>query len=246
MIPAIAASKQPIGMGAFSLAVATLITMLLVCIPSGTLAEATEKDSALWGGGLFLVEPESGFDYSLEYQFRYSDDLNSLGAQFVEAMTYHKASPNLLLNGGYRFTERPDRNEHRLYLGGFLDLTKSARGMLPTQDDFRATLQIGYQHDFNTSFDDTIMDSNSIRWVLVTSRPATEKLKPFLLAGVLTTWNDAYSFGIDRIRLGGGVHYRLNKNSRLRIRYMWEKSRFRSPQKNTNIFWLRYERRFGH
>ena len=127
-----------------------------------------------------------------------------------------------------------------------MDLTRTSRGLLPVQDSFRATLQVGYQHDFNTSFDDTIMDSSSIRYVLVVSTPVTERIKPFLLAGVLTTWNEAYSFGVDKVRLGGGVHYQLNKNSRLRIQYMWEKSRFRSPQKNTNIFWLRYEKRFGN
>jgi len=233
-------------MKVFSRVLATPIATLLLCMPSGVLAESTTKDTALWGGGFFLVEPESGLDYSLEYQFRYSDNLNSLGSQFVEAMGYHKASPNLLLNGGYRFTERPDHNEQRLYLGGFLDLTKSSRALLPTQDNFRATLQVGYQRDFNTSFNDTLMDSNSIRWIVVVSETATEKVRPFLLAGVLTTWNDAYSFGIDKIRLGGGFHYRLNKDSRLRIQYMWEKFRFRNPQKNTNIFWVRYERRFGH
>ena len=225
---------------------AMLFVVFFLIVPSVTFAEDTEEDVAIWGGGLFLVEPDSGIDYSLEYQFRYSDDLDSLGSQFVEAMAYHKASPNVLLNGGYRFTERPDHNEQRLYFGGFMDLTRTSRGLLPAQDNFRATLQVGYQRDFNTSFDDTIMDSNSIRWVLVASTPVTQRIKPFLLAGVLTTWNEAYSFGVDKVRLGGGIHYQLNKNSRLRIQYMWEKFRFRSPQKNTNIIWLRYEKRFGH
>ena len=93
-------------MAVFSKMLAMSLAVFFIFVPSVTFAEDTEEDVALWGGGLFLVEPDSGIDYSLEYQFRYSDDLDSLGSQFVEAMGYHKASPNVLLNGGYRFTHK--------------------------------------------------------------------------------------------------------------------------------------------
>jgi hypothetical protein len=110
---------------------------------------------------------------------------------------------------------------------------------------FRATLQVGYQHDFNVAFDDEVMDSDSVRLILVASKSINEKVRPFLLGGVLTTWNDAYNFGVDKIRLGGGFHYRLTEHSRLRVQYIWEKAKFRSPETQTNILWFRYEARFG-
>lgn len=208
-------------------------------------AEDTEIDTALWGGGLVLFEQPGTLDYSMEYQFRLADNMSSLNNHFVEFLGYHKASENLLLNGGYRFTRRGSRKEHRLYAGSFIDLTRSGRGLVPDNDQFRLTLQIGYQHDFDVSFDDEIMDSDSVRWILVASKPINQKIRPFLLAGVLTTWNDAYDFGVDKIRLGGGFHYQLSEKSRLRVQYIWEKFKFVSPQKQTNIFWLRYETRFG-
>jgi len=219
--------------------------LALLLASSLSLAESTETDSALWGGGLFLWETENTLDYSVEYQFRLGDHMESLSSQFVEGLGYYKANENLLFNGGYRFTRRSSREEHRLYFGGFLDLSKSRQGLALDVKEPRVTLQVGYQHDFDVKFDDEIMDSDSVRWILMASKPATENIRPFLLGGVLTTWNDAYSFGVDKIRLGGGVHFQLSKNSRVRAQYIWEQARFREPRKNTHILWLRYEMRFG-
>jgi hypothetical protein len=210
-----------------------------------TRSEQTETDSALWGGGLALVETPGVLDYSVEYQFRLDDDMSNLNSQFVEFLGYHKATENLLLNGGYRHTRRSSNSEHRLYMGGFVDLTRSGRSLDIEAKEFRATLQVGYQHDFNVVFDDEVMDSDSVRLILIASKPISEKVRPFLLGGVLTTWNDAYNFGVDKIRLGGGFHYRLTEQSRLRVQYIWEKANFRSPETQTNILWFRYEARFG-
>ena len=171
--------------------------------------------------------------------------MTSLSSHFLELMTYKKANESLVFNGGYRYTLRPDRDEHRLYVGGFWDMTRDKHGVVDDPDRVRVVLQIGYQHDFNVKFDDRLMDSNSIRWILIASHQATEKIRPFLLAGVLTTWNDAYSFGVDKLRLGGGMAVTIGSRSRLRAQYIFERSFFRSPMENTNIFWLRYEANFG-
>ena len=223
--------------------VVVLVTLLLT--PYIVQAEETETDSALWGGGVFYFETGKTFDFSAEYQIRMDDHMSSLSSQFGEFLGYYKAADNLLLNGGYRFTRRPGRSEHRFYLGGFWRLTGNPLVQGGDSKQLRAVLQIGYQHDFDVMFDDRLMDSDSMRYILVVSKPATATLTPFLLAGVLTTWNDAYDFGIDKIRLGGGVVFRLTENSRLRSQYIWEEFRFRRPVKRTNIIWLRYERKFG-
>lgn len=223
---------------------ATLLVALLL-VSSGIFAEETINDSALWSGGLVLFENEDSIDYSVEYQLRLDDHMSSFSNHFVEFMGYQKVNENLILNGGYRFTRRTEHVESRLYFGGFLDLTRTARGIATKPDQFRVTLQVGYQHDFTTKIDDRIMGSNSIRWVFVASKPATKKITPFLLAGVLTAWNVAYSFGIDKIRLGGGIAYHATEHSRLRMQYIWEEARFMTPQKRTNILWLRYERILG-
>jgi len=132
-------------------------------------AEETETDSALWGGGVFYFETGKTFDFSAEYQIRMDDHMSSLSSQFGEFLGHYKAADNLLLNGGYRFTRRPGRSEHRIYLGGFWSLTGNPllEGSDPKQ--LRAVLQIGYQHDFDVMFDDRLMDSDSIRYILVVS-----------------------------------------------------------------------------
>jgi len=220
-----------------------LITLLYVS--PVVFAQETTYDSALWMGALALWENENSLDYSVEYQLRLADHMSSYSNDFVEFMGYKKLNENVLFNGGYRFTRRTDHNESRLYFGGFLDLTKTARGIEINPDQFRATLQIGYQHDFNAEFDNAMMGSNSIRWILVASKPASKKITPFLLAGVLTTWNDAYNFGIDKIRLGGGLAIHVTPRSRVRCQYIWEQSRFMTPEKRTNILWVRYEMILG-
>jgi len=220
----------------------------LVCVFtlfSAPLAAETETDSALWTGGLFLVERDKGLDYSVEYQLRLGDHMSSLSSHFLEFQGYRKTSPSLLLYGAYRYTRRPDHDENRLVFGGFLDLTRLNKSSWENPHRFKAILQLGYQHDFDVEFDDQLMNSNSIRWILVGSKPATETITPFLLAGVLTTWNDAYSFGIDKIRLGGGFSWKITQRSRLRSQYIWEEFRFRTPKKHTNIIWIRFEMILG-
>ena len=202
-------------------------------------------DNALWTGALFLWERDKNPHYSAEYQVRLDDNMTALSSHFLEFMAYKKVNEALLFNAGYRFTRRPDHDENRLYVGGFWDMTRSPHSPPDDADRLRIVLQVGYQHDFNTKFDDRLMDSNSIRWILTASRQATEKIRPFLLAGVLTTWNDAFSFGADKLRLGGGIAVTATNRSRIRAQYIFERSFFGSPLKNTNIFWLRYEASFG-
>lgn len=225
--------------------VSAVLLLMFFCASSAVYAQDTSYDSALWMGALALWENENSLDYSVEYQLRLDEHMSSYSNDFVEFMGYKKFNRNLLFNGGYRFTRRTDHNESRLYFGGFLDLTKTGRGIKINPGQFRATLQIGYQHDFNAKFDDTLMGSNSIRWILVVSRPISKRVTPFLLAGILTTWNNAYNFGVDKIRLGGGLAVHVTPKSRLRCQYIWEKSRFVTPEKHTNILWLRYEMIFG-
>ena len=221
-----------------------LLTVLLFTCPYIS-AQETTTDSALWSGGLVLFQSEEeskdSIDYSVEYQLRLDDHMSSFSNHFVEFLGYKRLNENLLFNSGFRFTQREDHAESRLYFGGFLDLTKTEMGVRANPDRFRATLQIGYQHDFHVSNNDEFMGSNSIRWILVASKPLSKKITPFLLGGVLTTWNDAYNFGVDKIRLGGGLVFHPTARSRIRTQYIWEKARFMSPAKQTNIIWLRYE-----
>ena len=45
--------------------------------------------------------------------------------------------------------------------------------------------------------------------------------------------------------MGGGIAYHATEHSRLRMQYIWEEARFRTPQQRTNIIWLRYEMVMG-
>jgi hypothetical protein len=221
-----------------------LSTLLSLLLCSSVFGE-TESDSAMWSGGLFLWQTDSKLNFSGEYQVRLDQNMSALSSHFLEGMSYKKAGRSLLFNAGYRYTLRPDHDEHRLYIGGFWDMTRDRHSVVDDPGRVRIVLQVGYQHDFNVSIDDQFMDSDSIRWILIASHQASEKIRPFLIAGVLTSWNDAYSFGADKMRLGGGIAVTIGSRSRLRTQYIFERSFFRTPMKNTNIVWLRYEADFG-
>lgn len=222
-----------------------VVIACLALFTSSSAAAQTNTDSALWAGGLFLFERETGLDYSVEYQLRLAEHMSSLSSHFLEFQGYHKTTSSLLLYGAYRYTRRPDHDENRLVFGGFWELTKSDKPVWENPDRFKAVLQIGYQRDFDVEFDDELIQSNSIRWVLVGSKPATETVTPFFIAGVLTTWNESYSFGVDKIRLGGGISWKLTERSRMRAQYIFERAYFMTPEKKTNIIWLRYEVNLG-
>ena len=221
--------------------ISSALLIALFLVSSYALAEDTVYDSALWGGGLVYFDKEDGLDYSVEYQLRLDEHMGSFNSDFVELLGFKKYDENLVFNSGYRFTRRENHNESRVYFGGFLDLTKTSEGIVINPNQFKVVLQFGYQHDFNTQVDDMSMGSNSVRMVLVVSKPATKRITPFLLAGILTTWNDANSFGIDKIRLGGGLAFHATPRSRIRCQYMREEAHMVSPEKRTNIVWLRYE-----
>jgi len=217
----------------------------LFLLLSNSLAAEPDKDSALWAGGLALFERDKGLDYSAEYQLRLGDHMGSLSSHFVEFLGYRKTTQALLLYGGYRYTRRKSHDEHRFVFGGFWDLLQTGKPAREDSGRFRAVLQVAYQHDFGVEFDDLMQDSNSIRWVLVGSKPATPTITPFFIAGVLTTWNESYDFGVDKVRVGGGFSWKMTERSRLRCQYMWERFLYRTPVKNTNIFWFRYETTLG-
>jgi len=222
-----------------------VVIACLALVTSSSVTAQTKTDSALWAGGLFLFERETGLDYSVEYQLRLNEHMSSFSSHFLEFQGYHKTTPSLLLYGAYRYTRRPDHDENRIVFGGFWDLTKTNQPLWEYSDRFKAVLQIGYQRDFDVEFDDELIQSNSIRWVLVGSKPATEIVTPFFIVGVLTTWNESYSFGVDKVRLGGGISWKLTERSRMRAQYIFERAYFMTPEKKTNIIWLRYEVNLG-
>ncbi len=221
------------------------LTALIFIVVQATLQLAiaeSDTKNAIWNSAFIHLPGSYGLDYSVEYQLRHDIDRNSLSSQFGEFSVYRKLHEYFRFYGGYRFTSRPDHEEQRVVVGGFWDITPYRKSVTETGlDPFRLILQVAYQHDFNIEFDDVLMGSDSVRCVLVAEKSLTKKIQPFLMTGVLTTWNDAYDFGIDKLRIGGGVVYKLFKNNQLRIQYILEKNLFMDSPSFTNIVWVRYE-----
>jgi len=89
--------------------------------------------------------------------------------------------------------------------------------------------------------EDCLIESNSTRFITQLSAPGINYVTPFVLAGLLTTWNEVHDFSIDRTRIGGGVLFRAGEQARFRIQYIFERSFLLDPKDNSHILWMRWE-----
>lgn len=201
---------------------------------------AEEADSQQWSSLLLRRDsPGGAVGFSAEYQVRLKDDLTSLKGHFFELAAYHQATARIEFIGGYRFTIRPDHKENRLLAGAFL---RHGFGKGQTESDgrLRVTHHVLYQRDFNASFNDILLDSTSLRYVLLVSRSLNRTLTPFVVAAALYTWNDEYT-GLEKLRFAAGVTIKTHGNDRLKLHYVYEKKASVDPPQFANVLWLKYE-----
>lgn len=220
------------------LRVPLMVVLLTAGIADSGVAQGA--DSQLWSSMYFKRErPGRAMDFSAEYQVRLKDDLTSLKSHFFEIAAYHQATARIELIGGYRFTIRPDRQESRLLAGAFLRHGLD-RERTESDNGFRVIHHVLYQRDFNASFNDVLLDSSSVRYVLMVSKPLNEMVTPFLVAAGLYTWNDEY-MGLEKLRFAAGLAIKTHGNDRLKLHYVYEKKASVDPPQFANILWLRYE-----
>jgi len=219
--------------------VTALAVLVTICVPAPCAAQSTGW--GLWSGVLLRdFRADSRFDYSGEYQVRLTEDLRELKSHFFEFAGYYKANPRLESNFGYRFTIRPERNESRLFAGLFYRTTL----VYPNPDlkkwGLRLTQQLMYQRDFNASFNDVLLDSNTVRYALYLTKPFTPTWHGLAIGGAMYTWNAQYS-GVEKLRAAIGV--RLNRRNNDGILLLLVRERRNQPDSTatSTIVWLRYE-----
>jgi len=220
---------------------AAFFLILLIFVSSVESIQAEEPDWQLWSGVFFKnVRPDSAWDFSGEYQVRLRDDMRELKSHFFDFNAFYKATSSFDVNGGYRFTRRPDRNENR-WMAGFFWRPRLGEAK-PDLDDksIRITNQVQYQRDDNSEFNEVLVASNSVRFVFLVSKPVTRKLSPFAVAAVMYTWNEEY-VGLEKIRFAFGLRIISGNNDRIKIHYVFEKKNSVEPAQFASIFWVRYE-----
>ncbi len=214
---------------------------LLALLSVQVRAENTsDYDWGLWAGTRFRFDRPDALDLSGEYQVRLDDDFRSLKSHFLEALAFGRPSNKLELAGGYRFTVRQDWNEHRFAALAWWNMTVLKGCFDSDRPKLALTHHAGYQRDFNVSFNDKLIQSNSLRYLLTAHVPVSRKLEPFVRAGVLVTWNEEYSFDIDRLRFIVGLNILRAPNDHLIVQYMFEENRSVEPEKHSHVIWIRY------
>ncbi len=214
-----------------------LLTLLSVQVRA---EEASDYDWGLWAGTRFRFDRADGLDFSGEYQVRIDDDFRNLKSHFFEALAFGRPSAKLQLASGYRFTMRQDRNEHRLAALAWRDMSVLKGRFDNARPRLALNHHAGYQRDFNVSFNDKLIQSNSLRYLLTVLVPVSPELEPFVGAGVLVTWNEEYSFDVDRLRFIVGCNIVRAPNDHLLVQYMFERNSSVEPEKHSHVIWTRY------
>jgi hypothetical protein len=222
---------------------ATVLACLIVLVlPVPGAAQSTGW--GLWSGVLVRdFRPDSRFDYSGEYQVRLTDDLHELKSHFFEVSGFYKANSKLQSNFGYRFTIRPDRNESRLFAGLFYRTTLVKPNPASNKRGLRLTQQLMYQRDLSASFNDVLLDSNTVRYALYLTKPFTPTWHGLVIGGAMYTWNAEYT-GLEKLRAAIGVRIRRKNEDGISLLLMRERRNQPDTTTNATIFWLRYEAAF--
>lgn len=222
------------------LTVAVALVAVMLIATSGPCQDQS-AGWGLWSGVLFRdFRPESRFDYSGEYQVRLTEDLHELKSHFFELSGYYKATPKLESNFGYRFTIRPDRNESRLFAGLFYRSTLVKPKPEIEKWGLRLTQQLMYQRDLDASFNDVLVDSNTVRYALYLTKPFTPVWHGLAIAGAMYTWNAEYS-GLEKVRAAIGVRILRANGDGISLLLIRERRNQPDSTTTSNIVWLRYE-----
>ncbi len=216
-----------------------LVAVVLLGISS--FCGAQSAGWGLWSGVLLRdIRSDSRFDYSGEYQVRLTEDLQELKSHFFEVSGYYKANPKLESNFGYRFTIRPDRNESRLFAGLFYRSWLVKPNPALNKRGLRLTQQLMYQRDLNASFNDVLLDSNTVRYALYLTKPFTPAWHGLAIGGAMYTWNAEYS-GLEKLRAAIGVRLKRRNNDGISLLLLRERRNQSDSTVTSNIVWLRYE-----
>jgi hypothetical protein len=70
--------------------------------------------------------------------------------------------------------------------------------------------------------------------------PTSKFIDPFIAGGILTTWNEEFNFGIDKIRFIVGAEITNSNTSSIFVQYMYEENHAVDPIGKSHIIWLRY------
>jgi hypothetical protein len=228
----------------FTLQVRVLCTLFIfICFPGSVYSQDDSQNSAdwqIWSGFTYRHNWIKAPDLSAEYQVRINENFTNLKSHFFELLAHIQPSNKVELAGGYRYTIRPDHVEHRLAVLEWwkINLIKGSSSNAPPK--LILIQHSGYQHDFNVNFNDKLINSNSIRNLLFLVMPTSKFIDPFIAGGILTTWNEEFNFGIDKIRFIVGAEITNSNTSSIFVQYMYEENHAVDPIGKSHIIWLRY------
>ena len=111
--------------------------------------------------------------------------------------------PPIVFSGG-RLGQTTCRDESRLFAGLFYRTTLVNPHPDLNKWGLRLTQQLMYQRDLNASFNDVLLDSNTVRYALYLTKPFTPAWHGLVIGGAMYTWNAEYS-GLEKLRAAIGV-----------------------------------------
>lgn len=168
-----------------------------------SLVALAQSDLGMWNGIAFEKELSKKFEFQMEEEIRFADNITRINSLLTELGLTYKANKYYRLGLSYRFTHRPENGT----IGNRITLSNEARYKL---QDFTFTYRLNVQQDFSTKepVEYKIRNRLGIDYKI-------NKHWEVSMAGELF-----YSFYynrnvLDRYRLKWGVDHRFNKHHSL-------------------------------
>ena len=193
------------------------LLLLLFYLPN---CFAQTKDFQTWSSVALQKSFSEKFDGTIQQELRLKENSTQLRLTFTDLELKFNVNKNFSITANYRFIIKPDETNHRIYTNISYSWKKNK---------FEISPRIRFQHEFIQNSP----DENYIRPKISFSYKVNKKWEPFLSEELF--FHVLYYKGdeFDESRLSGGVNYDFNKNTSLKLYYLFEQQfNVKTPQQN--------------
>ncbi len=196
--------------------VRTLFSSLFIGCFLVNLSAQNSSDFGVWTGLGLNQKIVKNLDASFRGQVRLDGNANYFKSCFFNGALSYKFHKMVSVLAGYRFTIRPERNNHRAYLDVKLNYRKK---------EWRTTFKLRLRGQYDTSNDHTLTPSTTLRPRLyVGYKPKGKFIKRFtfyVTGEIFYEFIQSYS-SLNKYRVSAGLDFKLSKKIDVGLRYIFQ------------------------
>ena len=193
-----------------------LVSALIIFFTSSDISAQNQSDFGIWAGLKVNQEIVKNFSTSFRGQVRLQGNAAYFKSTFANIGFNYKFHKMFSLSAGYRYTIRPERNNHRVY--GDAKFTLKPKKI-------RTTFKLRLRAQYVTSNDQTDLPSTVLRprlYIGYNPKGKIAKRFNFYVTGeIFYEFIQSYS-SLSKYRFSGGVTYDMSDDITLNLRYVYQ------------------------